>query len=1107
MMKLLTGSLFCLISLILASHVLAEEYYVSPYGDDANAGTSVYAPKQTLDLAIYALGLGDTLTILPGTYDVVDFQAWPNDQWKGKMFLNTDGGDANNRVTITGQRGSAKPVINVWDATGTNPGKLEFKGVVGLNLEYLKINHGIVGYGSDITYKDLEIYGPGVDYAIHSEHHRALIEDCYIHDIYGGTDAIGIYITGTDNIIRNNFFKNMGQHAINTNSWDGNPSTGWLIENNKITQTSGHGVGLQNIQNTIIRNNVIVNAGSQSISVGGTAFDDENVSIVNNTIYSQAGLYGIFAYNPAPGLVVENNIVHHPTPVAWSGAGEATQAILSSQTWRNNIYYNPVNTGRIFLPDNDQGNGFSLSEWQAYTSVTLGVANVETNSQEAAPEVTSAPSSGSDYLNYDGSGVDVSLPANSIAVDTGIISSYVYKDIIGTWRPQGSSMDVGAYEVIQSTGDITPPTQPTGLTSVTPTDGTVYNPLYNIARLTWSASTDNVAVVGYNIYRDSVLIASTGELTFDDKGLTAETSYAYQVAAIDAEGNESSLSAEVTHTVPTTPPQNEPPNPKFTLSYDETDNSTGVDFNPSTSSATEGSLIKTFYWDFGDGTSQTVNVDLTGLDPAVDAQPTIAHVYHTYPVLGYFPVTLTVTDTYNRTASVTWNVRYKYSNPVTYYVSPNGSDLNDGLSASSPLKDLTNAVYRLYNGCTLIVMDGTYYLDDFKAWPNDQYKLQMYLDQNGGDVNNHVTIKGASGVLPKIIARKSGSVGGHFEFAGIVGLEMSNLSIHGEVGYGTSLHLHDLEIMGPINDYGIHGVLTNSIIENCYIHDIYGGSDAHGMYVTGDNITIRHNFFKRIGVSAIHTNSHDGGIPSKNYLIEGNYMTDVGAHGVSIFNVQDSLIRNNVLVNVHGQVLSIGGSACANTGDKFIGNTVVNGGTDGFTGVFISNPDTTGLIFKNNIIIHNRPFGFSSVGQPDSTMLASYDFSNNIFYNYNDTWSHFIDGGANWTLSEWQSYSGTESSSVQQNPLLVSTPTTSSEYLQADGSDNFNLMPTSSSVARGMGIPDSDLTVDIDGVTRTTVDVGAYQYTGTSPIPLDVPINVVGAGLLKPLPPSSLKLD
>ena len=60
--------------------------------------------------------------------------------------------------------------------------------------------------------------------------------------------------------------------------------------------------------------------------------------------------------------------------------------------------------------------------------------------------------------------------------------------------------------------------------------------------LSWTAATDNVAVSGYDIFKDGVLIGSTAATTrtFSATGLTASTSYAFSVKAKDAAGNTTS---------------------------------------------------------------------------------------------------------------------------------------------------------------------------------------------------------------------------------------------------------------------------------------------------------------------------------------------------------------------------------------------------------------------------------------------------------------------------------------------------------------------------------------------------------------------------------------
>ena len=68
------------------------------------------------------------------------------------------------------------------------------------------------------------------------------------------------------------------------------------------------------------------------------------------------------------------------------------------------------------------------------------------------------------------------------------------------------------------------------------------------ALLSWTNSTDNVGVAGYQIFRNGVSIATTTQTSYQDTGLTASTAYSYTVIAFDLAGNVSlpSLPASVT---------------------------------------------------------------------------------------------------------------------------------------------------------------------------------------------------------------------------------------------------------------------------------------------------------------------------------------------------------------------------------------------------------------------------------------------------------------------------------------------------------------------------------------------------------------------------------
>jgi len=134
-------------------------------------------------------------------------------------------------------------------------------------------------------------------------------------------------------------------------------------------------------------------------------------------------------------------------------------------------------------------------------------------------------------------------------------------------RLSGATNQYGAFQVraksnpgmmspitINSTGivasllvfDNLPPSVPSGLIATTVSSSQV--------SLSWTPSTDNVAVSGYNVYRGGAFAGSTGGVTYTDSGLSPGTAYTYTVSAYDALSNFSAESGSVSTTTLGSPP-------------------------------------------------------------------------------------------------------------------------------------------------------------------------------------------------------------------------------------------------------------------------------------------------------------------------------------------------------------------------------------------------------------------------------------------------------------------------------------------------------------------------------------------------------------------------
>jgi len=127
--------------------------------------------------------------------------------------------------------------------------------------------------------------------------------------------------------------------------------------------------------------------------------------------------------------------------------------------------------------------------------------------------------------------------------DSGLAAATTYSYNVDSIDASGnvSALSMTASATTLATPDTTAPSTPGSVTAIAVSSSQI--------DVSWSDATDNVAVTGYRVFRNGVLVATLGNVTtYQDAGLAAATTYSYRIRALDAAGNVSgqSLAASAT---------------------------------------------------------------------------------------------------------------------------------------------------------------------------------------------------------------------------------------------------------------------------------------------------------------------------------------------------------------------------------------------------------------------------------------------------------------------------------------------------------------------------------------------------------------------------------
>lgn len=300
-----------------------------------------------------------------------------------------------------------------------------------------------------------------------------------------------------------------------------------------------------------------------------------NGSIVTVTpTDSQGNTFDVQTYDFAPDSAPPSapgnltaKVNRTKTALSWTAATDNI-GVSAYDIYRNNVYLGTTAPGVTSYTDTTGVSGYSYTYRVAArdlagntASASVTTSGTADTTPPTAPAGLTATATGATTASLswtaatddvgvtgytivrDGTPVAVVSGGTTSYADTGLIPGTAYTYEVTASDAAGNVSQPGNQAPVTTDPDTTLPTTPGTpvATSITSSQ----------AGLTWTASTDNIGVLRYDIVRNGSVIASVSGTSYTDATVAGGSVYTYQVVAYDAAGNSaSSGTLEVTTLVP-----------------------------------------------------------------------------------------------------------------------------------------------------------------------------------------------------------------------------------------------------------------------------------------------------------------------------------------------------------------------------------------------------------------------------------------------------------------------------------------------------------------------------------------------------------------------------
>lgn len=337
--------------------------------------------------------------------------------------------------------------------------------------------------------------------------HKLLVQDndfgTYTMNSSGSGYAMTLFDAG-ESLIENNQL-HLGATKGGIHDKDNSQHNTYRENYIEFSDANANGSGIQisaqaNSDRVHIHHNLLVNAG---ITLGVQCFQSDcymrEHNVHHNTLVNQGINMNWGPFNPtSSGTRLTHNIISSRSKSPYGGLscqGSLPVAFDTQLTARANLL---ETSHALAFKDNEcTGRDMTWAQWWAH-------------------------------------GMDTSASGSTVTAGSALVGAGPLTGLPAADSRRGTR---GHQHALPAT-DSSAPTAPSGLVLSAVTANTL--------TLEWTASSDNVGVVRYDLYRDGVLAGTSSTSRFSYTGLTAGSRYSLTLKAVDAAGNQSAVSPALT---------------------------------------------------------------------------------------------------------------------------------------------------------------------------------------------------------------------------------------------------------------------------------------------------------------------------------------------------------------------------------------------------------------------------------------------------------------------------------------------------------------------------------------------------------------------------------